>query len=252
MQKREIETGQLTRVKNRYVARFALGESEIRAAQRLRHQVFAEEFGARLHSSEAGLDSDDFDPYCLHLIVRDEDAGCIVGTYRLLPPQTARLIGRNYSEGEFDMARLVNLRSRTLEVGRSCVAADHRSGSVIALLWMKLAEYMVRNGYEYLMGCASISMADGGHNAANIYNSLPQASRAPLEYRVFPHTPLPVEHLASQQPVEMPPLIRGYLRAGAWVCGEPAWDPDFNSADLFLLLPMANLSERYKKHFVRE
>jgi putative hemolysin len=236
---------------NRYHVCIAQSESEVRAAQKLRHQVFAEEFGARLDESEHGIDADFFDPYCEHLIVRDEQEGRIVGTYRILSPEAARRVGSYYSESEFFLTRLAALRPKLVEVGRSCIAADHRNGAVIALLWLKLAEYMTQNNYEYLIGCASVPMHDGGHNAANLFMQLGDTYMAPVEYRVMPRARLPYERLANGQVADVPPLIKGYLRAGAWICGEPAWDPDFNSADLLLLLPMARLSPRYQRHFLR-
>ena len=181
----------------------------------------------------------------------ESGADRIVGTYRILSPDAARRIGSYYSESEFYINRLQNLRSRMVEVGRSCIHPDHRSGAVITLLWAGLAEYMVSNNYEYLMGCASIGMADGGHNAANLFAQLDPAHMAPAEYRSFPLHGLPFERLANGQPVLVPPLIKGYLRVGAWVCSEPAWDPDFNTADLLLLLPMSRMNPRYMRHFVK-
>ncbi len=236
--------------RSQYHVGLARTESEIREAQKLRYRVFAEEMGARLNVKEAGVDADLYDPYCEHLIVRDEANGRIVGTYRILSPEAARRVGGYYSETEFDLTRLQHLRPRMVEVGRSCIDPDYRSGSVISLLWAKLAEYMVSNNYEYLIGCASISMADGGHNAANIFVQLIEENLAPVEYRVFPHSGLPYERLVTGQKCEVPPLVKGYLRAGAYVCGEPSWDPDFNTADLLVMLPMSCMSARYLKHFV--
>lgn len=237
--------------KHPYSVRFASAPSEIREAQKLRYRVFAEEYGARLDTPEAGVDRDMYDPYCEHLIVRDEEHGRIVGTYRVLPPERAKEVGSYYSENEFFLTRLDRLRPQIVEVGRSCIDPDYRNGAVIAMLWAKLAEYMTVNGHGYLMGCASISMADGGHNAANLFAKL-NDNMAPAEYQAMPRCPLPWERLATGARAEVPPLVKGYLRAGAWVCGEPAWDPDFNAADLLLLLPMANITERYRKHFVEQ
>ncbi len=228
----------------------ASSDSEILAAQKLRYQVFAEEMGARLPTRIPGVDRDMYDPFCEHLLVRDEDNGRIVGTYRILSPEAALRIRSYYSENEFDLTRLQHLRRRMVEVGRSCIHPDYRTGAVITLLWAGLARYMQERGYDYLMGCASISMQDGGHNAANVFAQLAEHDHAPAEYRVFPRCRLPVERLKTQDQAELPPLIKGYLRAGAMVCGEPAWDPDFNTADLLLLLPMARLSPRYAKHFL--
>lgn len=225
-------------------------DTEVVEAQKLRYRVFADEMGARLNSRTPGVDRDIYDPFCDHLIVRDEDHGKIVGTYRILPPDAARRVGGYYSENEFDLTRLLHLRNRMVEIGRSCIDADYRSGAVIALLWSGLARYMQENGYDYLIGCASVSMADGGHNAASLYNRLRETHLAPLEYHVFPRCPLPLDQLRTDLEAEAPPLIKGYLRAGAWICGEPAWDPDFNTADLPILMPMGKIEGRYARHFL--
>jgi putative hemolysin len=227
---------------------FARTPSDILEAQRLRYRVFAGEMGANLPSRTPGVDHDIYDPYCEHLVVRDTQSAEIVGTYRILSPENARQIGY-YSENEFDLTRLQHLRPRLVEIGRSCVHPDYRTGATIGMLWSGLAQFMTERGYDYLMGCASISMGDGGHAAASLYNRLSQ-HMGPAEYRVFPRCPLPLAALQNDLPAETPPLIKGYLRAGAWICGEPAWDPDFNTADLPILMPMAKVSNRYAKHYL--
>ena len=239
-----------TTTKNKFTVSLASGEAEIREAQRLRYRVFAEEMGARLQNREAGIDHDMFDPFCDHLLVRDTVSDEVVGTYRILSPENARKIGGYYSEGEFDLTRLADLRSRMVEVGRSCVHPDYRSGAVIALLWSGLAKYMQTHRYDYLVGCASISMGDGGHAAASIYNKLKYDSLSPVEWRVFPRCALPLEALNSDLSNPLPPLVKGYLRLGAYVCGNPAWDPDFNTADLLMLLPLAQLKRNYARRFI--
>ncbi len=225
-------------------------ESEVLAAQRLRYKVFADELGARLDSRTPGVDRDIFDPYCEHLIVRDESEGRIVGTYRILSPEAARRVGGYYSETEFDLTRLAHLRPRMVEIGRSCIDPDYRTGATIALLWQGLARYMHEMRYDYLVGCASISMADGGHAAASLYRHLSADHESPPEYRVFPRCQLPLDALRNDLAVSVPPLLKGYLRAGAWICGAPAWDPDFNTADLPILLQMNRVEGRYARHFV--
>lgn len=220
-------------------------------AQRLRYQVFGEELGARLDCRTPGVDEDFFDPYCEHLVVRDKDNGEVVGTYRLLTPENARLIKRYYTDGEFDLSRLQHLRPRMVEIGRSCVHPDYRNGSTITLLWSGLTRFMRERGYEYLIGCASIPMNDGGHVAASIFNRLREKYLSPPEYRVFPLCPLPMHALRLDLPAEVPPLIKGYLRCGCWICGEPAWDPDFNTADLPILLPVSRLTPRYARYLER-
>jgi putative hemolysin len=223
---------------------------EMREAQRLRHAVFAEEMGARLTGPEHGVDEDRFDVLCDHLLVRDAVNGEVVGTYRILSPEAAREAGGCYSAQEFDLARVAHLLPRAVELGRSCIHPDYRTGAVISLLWGGLADYMARGGYEHLIGCASVSLADGGDSAAAIYREVEARHLAPPEYRVFPRCPLPMEEIHAGGPGVVPPLLKGYLRLGAWVGGAPAWDPDFNTADLFILMPLARISPRYLRHYL--
>lgn len=227
-------------------------QNELEAAQRIRFKVFAEEMGAKLPSADLGLDIDRFDNFCDHLLVRDHSNEKVVGTYRILPPEQAVKAGGYYSETEFDISRLANLRDRMVEVGRSCVHEDYRDGATITQLWSGLAEYVTKNNHEYLIGCASISMGDGGHYAASVYNKIHKLHAAPAEYRVFPHCRLPLESLNQNLDVIVPPLIKGYLRLGAYIAGEPAWDPDFNCADVFILMPVSRMNARYAKHFMRQ
>jgi putative hemolysin len=227
---------------------------EVREAQRLRFRVFAGEMGARLETWVPDHDVDLFDDYCEHLLVRDQASGEVVGTYRVLTPAQARRVGSTYSDTEFDLTRLRHLRERMVELGRSCVHPDHRHGGVILALWGALAEFMVRNRLDTMIGCASIPMQHNGsvsgHAAASIWHQLSQTHLAPIEYHVRPRLPLPVEQLQDDLDVEPPALIKGYLRLGAKVLGAPAWDPDFNTADLPMLMRIADLPPRYRKHFL--
>ena len=229
---------------------WASNASEIREAQRLRYKVFAEEMGANLPANPEGLDIDEFDTYCDHLLIRDQDSLKVVGTYRVLPPHKAEEIGRLYSDSEFDLSRLNHLRPKLVELGRSCVHQDYRSGAVIMALWSGLAQYMQKNGYEIMLGCASIPMADGGHFAASLYNSLDKNHIAPTEFHAFPKLPLPLEKLNGGLDVQPPPLIKGYLKLGAKICSAPAWDPDFNTADVLTMLRLSEINPRYAKHFL--
>ncbi|MBT8575160.1 GNAT family N-acetyltransferase [Polynucleobacter paneuropaeus] len=224
--------------------------NEIKEAQRLRYKVFAEEMGANLAQNSEGLDVDEFDAYCDHLLIRDQETLKVVGTYRVLPPHKAQEIGRLYSDSEFDLTRLNHLRPKMVELGRSCVHADYRSGAVIMALWSGLAQYMQKHHYEIMLGCASIPMADGGHFAASLYNSLSEEQMAPTENHAFPRLPLPLDKLNGGLDVEPPPLIKGYLKLGAKICSAPAWDPDFNTADLLTMLRLSEINPRYAKHFL--
>ena len=135
---------------------WARHQDEVRAAQRLRYQIFAGEMGARLDTSVPGHDVDLFDDYCEHLLVRDQDTREVIGTYRVLTPEQAQRVGSTYSDLEFDLTRLRALRERMVELGRSCVHPEHRHGGVIMALWGALAEFMVRNQLDTMIGCASI------------------------------------------------------------------------------------------------
>jgi putative hemolysin len=229
---------------------FARNPSEVIEAQRLRYKVFAEELGATL-PGKGELDQDGFDVFCDHLLVRDNTTGKVVGTYRLLDPFMANQAGGYYSAGEFDLSRLMHLFDRTVEVGRACVHADYRNGHTLALLWSGLARYMQMNRYDYMIGCGSVAMADGGHMAASLYQQLQNDHLSPSEYRVFPRCPLPMEALNKNMQVTCPPLIKGYLRLGAYICGEPAWDPHFNAADMLIMLPLSRMNKRYTTHFFK-
>jgi putative hemolysin len=227
---------------------------EVREAQRLRHDIFAGEMGAQLHTSLAGHDVDHFDDYCEHLIVRDEAWGQVVGTYRLLTPVQAQRAGGLYTATEFDIRALESLKSSMVELGRSCVHADYRNGAVIMALWGALAQFMMRNKLSSMVGCASIPMLHqgriSGDAAASIWTQVSQTQMADSAWHVQPHTPLPIAQFNSTLDVEPPALIRGYLRLGARVLGAPAWDPDFNTADLPMLLRIDDLPPRYRKHFL--
>ena len=235
------------------VVSWARHQDEIREAQRLRFQVFAVEMGARLATRLPGHDVDLFDDFCEHLLVRDVSSNAVIGTYRVLTPVQAKRVGSTYSDTEFDRVRLRNLRSRMVELGRSCVHAEHRHGGVILALWGALAEFMQRNQLDTMVGCASIPMLHNGvvsgNAAASIWQQLQQTHMAPIEYHVQPRLPLPIEQFDNTLAVEPPALIKGYLRLGAKVLGAPAWDPDFNTADLPMLLRIADLPSRYRKHF---
>lgn len=229
---------------------FARKPSEVAEAQRLRYKVFSEEMGANLPSHD-GYDRDGFDAFCDHLLVRDNNSGEVIGTYRILNPNMANEAGGYYSAGEFDLGRLTHLFDRTVEVGRACVHENYRHGGTITMLWAGLAKYMQINRYEYMIGCGSIGMADGGHMAASLYHRLQNDYLSPPEYRVFPRCPLPLEALRKDMEVTCPSLIKGYLRLGAYICGEPAWDPDFNTADMLVMLPLSRLNRRYATHFFK-
>lgn len=232
---------------------WAQHQDEVRQAQKLRYQVFAQEMGARLDSPVPGYDIDRFDDYCEHLLARDGVTGQVIGTYRVLTPAQAQRAGGAYSDTEFDLSPLQALRPKMVELGRSCVHLDYRQGGVILALGSALYEFMARNKLETMMGCASIPMLHNGivsgDIAASIWRQMQEKHMASPDLQVRAHLPLPVDQLDSSLDVSPPALIRGYLRQGAKVLGAPAWDPDFNTADLPLLIHVKDAPSRFLKYF---
>ena len=238
-------------------AQWAESEAELGEAQRLRFRVFAGEMGASLAvpaGTPPGHDADRFDAFCAHLLVRavppGGETGAVVGTYRVLTPEAARRAGGFYSETEFDLGALAPMRRRMAELGRSCIDPGWRSGGTILALWGALGDFMVCHGLDVAFGCASVSAADGGAGAAALWRHLSALHLAPRERRVTPLRPLPLDAFADAPVRPTPPLIKGYLRCGADLLGPPALDPDFMTADLPMLMTLAGLPGRHRRHFL--
>jgi putative hemolysin len=207
--------------------------------------------GTRSDPRQDGRDTDEFDEHCDHLIVRDDATGAVVGTYRLMPPSAAERTGRRYGDAEFDLSRLRPLRDQLVEAGRSCVHPDHRSGAVMNLMWIGIALYMHLHNLRWLGGCASMPVDDGGRTAAGVWSRAHQRHLSPPALRVRPRRPWLTDNRPSGDPATpLPPLLRGYLRLGSWVCGEPAYDLGFRVADFYVLLSMDRIDPRYRRHFL--
>ena len=238
------------RVKPRLVAEFVRSTKALRKAQRLRAKVFGEEFGVQFTNPE-GLDCDSLDDFCEHLNVYDmANEGRLVATTRLLSSEQARQAGGYYSAHEFDMDAIERLPGRVLEIGRTCVHPNYRSGAAITVLWSAIADYLLEQGFSYLVGCASISLRDGGHNFAAIMPELRARHFVDSELRVSPRRGLTMDAPAGEA-ASMPPLLKAYLRMGCKIGGEACWDPEFNCADVFVILDVAALSARYAQRFLK-
>jgi putative hemolysin len=239
---------------SRYTLLIAQQQADIRAAQRLRYQVFAGEMGAVLHTCEPGLDIDDYDACCDYLVVREDLTGEIVGTYRMLSPDGARRAGGLYCETEFLISTLSGLRGALVETGRSCVRPDHRSGAVVNLIWAGIARYLLLTGYRWLVGCASVPLrtpeVPEGAFARGVWDIVRSKYLAPEQYQVVPRQPWNMDLTLRPERTSLPPLLRGYLRLGAWVCGPPAHDPDIGVADFLVLLSLDRVDPRYLRYFL--
>jgi putative hemolysin len=237
----------------RYTLLLSTDPALIEAAQRLRHDVFTSEPGFGLAGAANGRDVDSFDEHCDHLVVREDNSGELVGCYRMLPPPGAIAAGGLYTATEFDVRELDPLRPSLVEMGRAVVREDHRNGAVVLLMWAGILAYLDRCGYDYVAGCVSVPVRGSadeapGSQIRGIRDFVQRRHAAP--YTVHPYRPVVVggkglDDIDPPARVSVPPLMRGYLRLGAQVCGEPAHDPDFGVGDFPALLDKRQADTRY-------
>lgn len=232
-----------------FSVQLAGSDAEIRESQRLRYRIFAEEMGAGIKSSVPGHDIDPYDPFCKHIVVRDVYSGQVAASTRVLLHEDAERAGGFYSSTEFDMQHLLDSGARMMEIGRTCVHPDYRSGSAISMVWQGLARLLDIRAYDYLVGCASIAMNDGGGEAIAIYEMLRQKYLLEENLQVVPRLKLPPRRASANRPT-LPPLLKAYIRLGARIGGEPCWDPVFNTADLFIVLSPDAVQRKYARHFL--
>lgn len=219
---------------------FARYESEIEDSLKLRHAVFIQE---RRTGCADGLEYDGFDPFCLHLVVRDAQTDAAVASTRMLTHDAAIAAGGFYSAQKFDLEDVLACPGRFMEIGRTCVDMHYRNGG---------AELVRSDDYDHLIGCASVDLASGLAAAHAVCNYAFSMRPAPYNRRAVARQPLPpaaVPGAASLRP-RLPPLIKAYLRLGAYVCGSPCWDRDFGVADMLMHLDLARLSPRYAHRFL--
>ena len=236
---------------------------DIRRAQRLRYQVFVEEMGAVIEPRQegmAGIEEDRFDAFCDHLLVKAVDDAdgeeTVVGTYRVLSPEAARRAGGYYSDTEFDLAPLARFRDTAVELGRSCVHSRWRRGGVVMMLWNALGRYMRERKLDTMIGCASVSLADGGAaakatwariNSSQCLHAAELRVRPRKAYEISPAEAVGPEHGRF---FDVPTMLKGYLRCGARVLGPPAYDEAFNTADFPLMMRLVELQPMYRQHFM--
>ena len=246
----------------RYSLLLSTDPSLIEAAQRLRYDVFTSTPGFTLpagaHGPRDGIDRDRFDEYCDHLLVRDDDTGELVGCYRMLAPAGAIAAGGLYTATEFDVEAFDPLRSSLVEMGRAVVRDGHRNGGVVLLMWAGILAYLDKYGYDYVAGCVSVPIGDEadddvpGSQLRGVRDFILGRHAAPPQYRVRPRRPVlidgkTIDDIAPPPRPAVPALMRGYLRLGAQVCGEPAHDPEFGVGDFCVLLDKRRADTRYLK-----
>jgi putative hemolysin len=237
----------------RYTLLLSNDSALIDAAQRLRHDVFTSEPGFGLEQAGDGRDADRFDEFCDHLLVREDTTGELVGCYRMLPPPGAIAAGGLYTATEFEVSALDELRPSLVEMGRAVVRTDHRNGAVVLLMWAGILAYLDRCGYDYVTGCVSVPVqGEGDEVPGTLVRGVRDFvnKRHASDYTVYPYRPVVLDGrgLDDIEPPtrpSVPPLMRGYLRLGAKVCGEPAHDPDFGVGDFPVLLDKRQADVRY-------
>ncbi len=239
-----------------FTVKLANTEVELRAAQRLRYDVFVQELGGggEMVDHEAGLEKDQFDPYFDHMLAIDDSSGEVIGVYRLLPGERAAELGQFYSEDEYDLTVLKQSGRKLLELGRSCVHPDYRGGTAMYHLWNGLAAYVTERDIEVLFGVASFHGTDVSKLAQPL-SMLHHNHLAPLDLRVRAQpdvfqsmdllAPDALDRRAAM--VQVPSLIKAYLRLGGFV-GEGAFiDHAFNTTDVCLILDTARMNERQRR-----
>ena len=217
-------------------------------AQTLRHRVFFE---------NSGKDEDTFDEFCKHLIVIEKDTKKVVGTYRLLLASVAKKHAGFYSETQFNLSNIKkHCRGELLELGRSCVDPDYRKYPILALMWKEIIRLIDKKDVRYVFGCASVDKPTPQKIGKifsyfkNNYFSPSLFRTHPLEDKIYPYD-AGIKNIKDQEVrYTLPTLIKGYLKMGATICSEPAWDRDFDTADFFMLLRTSKINRAFKKKFL--
>jgi putative hemolysin len=255
-----------------YRLRMAETQEDRDAACRLRFKVFNIELGEGLESSyQTGLDADQFDLFCEHLLVEDklesDPARRVVGTYRMQSGTTASRNLGYYSEQEFSFAPYEPLRADILELGRASIDREHRTPEVLTLLWRGIAQYASDMGLRYLIGCSSLNSKDPVEGW-QVYRQL-EHYRVPPEFETMPAaayvcpseledrhaqpSPQPEDPALQTPPsiqAKIPKLLKTYVAIGARICGPPAWDREFGTIDFLTLLDLRLISPSARNRFL--
>ena len=236
----------------RYDVRIASDPKEIRSALKLRHEVFHLEMAAGDVSTAGALEFDEYDFKCRHLIVVEKCSGKTVGTYRINSIGPEQNIRSFYSYNEFTIDDLPDeVLYDGLEIGRACIAADHRNTKVLFLLWKGLANCLTRTGKRFFFGCCSIFTRDPAVGEKT-YRQLASEGHFHPSFRVEPRKNalyFKSETTLGNGRIELPSLFSMYLRIGAKVCGPPMIDEQFGTIDFFVIFDLQNISGKYRRMF---
>lgn len=243
-----------------FLVKLAENHEEVEMAQRLRYEIFNLEQGRGLKKSKRyGIDFDEFDKYCLHLLTLEKSSGKIVGTYRAHMGCIANSANGFYSSKEYEIHGLYNIADKCLELGRTCVSPEHRSGAIIGLLWGGITELLMRANLTYMLGCVSLEETNPKIGWA-VYEYISRRYSISREFFVTPRPGFrlsrppqhEIERLVKDESFmkkNIPPIFKGYIRLGGLICGEPALDSEFGTIDFFILVDINKVPIRYKRHF---
>ena len=246
--------------------RLAANEAEVLRCQELRYQVFYEEMTASPSAEDLALkrDHDRFDAFCDHLLVVDNGVDAdkgnsrIVGTYRLLQQEVADRIGGFYTAGEYDIMPLIERHQdlRFLELGRSCVLKDYRNRPTVELLWQGIWNYVRKNHLDVMIGCASLAGTDPDALSLPLSFLHHRASPPPdwhakaVDGRYVNMNRMPLDQIDDKSALRsLPPLVKGYLRLGAYIGEGAVVDEQFDTTDVLIILPVEIINPRYLSHF---
>lgn len=245
--------------------RLAETAAEVAAAQALRYRVFYEEMSAKVTSviAAAKRDFDVFDDYYDHIVVFDDTRGAgpeaIIGTYRVMRRDAAKRCGRFYTTGEFNVANLLAFPGEVMELGRSCIKADHRNSGTMQLLWRGIADYVMAHDVGLMFGCASLPGAEPEALAVPLsylyhHHLAPPALRArALPERYVAMNVIPLGDISPRTALHiLPPLLKGYLRLGGFVGEGAVIDHDFGTTDVCVVVKTESVTDRYFRHYTRE
>jgi putative hemolysin len=240
--------------------RLAETEADIDAVQALRYRVFYDEMGARptAEMAQRHRDFDEFDVHCDHLIAIDHALGEVIGTYRYIRRPAAQLLGRFYSEAEYDIANIVAYQGEILELGRSCVEARARNHATLQMMWRGNAAYVFHHKIDLMFGCASLPGTDPDTLAAQLSFLYQKRLAEPaLRPRALPERFVEMNRLPpggydeTSAEAELPPLMKGYLRLGGFVGDGAVIDHQFNTTDVSVVVKCAAVSEKYYRSYTR-
>ena len=243
-----------------FLVKLAENPEEVEKALRLRYEVFNLEQGKGLKECDKkGVDSDEFDEFCLHLLVIEKGTEKVIGTYRIHLGSIANTAKGFYSAREYEVRGLGEISNYCVELGRSCVAPKYRTGTIVALMWGGIGELLNRAALRFMLGCVSLETMNPAagwalhryfqkkHLMSEILEAEPR-----IQYKLENAPEQEIQNLLQDETalkIFLPPLFKGYLRLGCKICGNPALDNEFGTIDFLIIVDKQKVPERYMRHF---